>query len=263
MSTQAVQRPVHVVVLAAGRGSRMGPLGDDIPKWLLRVGERTIAEHQLEGIMLAREEAPSSIASVQVVTGHAADAIDDFLSKRPEHEATGLYNVDYARLNNWFSVLVALRALDDADGAVVIMNSDLFARADWFARFLIDSTRTSSESLIGVDLVRRLTDESMKVSVNRGSSDTLSEVGKSGIEDPVGEYVGLLMARGGVLEAFRKTLEGFVGRAESDNEWYERAVGLTAAQGTPWKIWPTPDSGWVEIDDDGDYATALQIAEEH
>ena len=36
--------PTHVIVLAAGKGSRLGALGAETPKWLLQVGEATIAE---------------------------------------------------------------------------------------------------------------------------------------------------------------------------------------------------------------------------
>src|SRR3954454_10439576 len=51
--------PVHVVVLAAGRGTRLGTLGDSTPKWLLRVRERTLADRQLEAIALAAEAVAS------------------------------------------------------------------------------------------------------------------------------------------------------------------------------------------------------------
>ena len=65
------------------------------------------------------------------------------------------------------------------------------------------------------------------------------------------------MARGAALAAFRETLEAFVGDRSEQDEWYERAVGLTAAAGTPWFVWPTPDSDWVEIDDDADYCASV------
>jgi choline kinase len=59
------------VILAAGRGSRLGALGDATPKSLLDVGGRTLADRHLEGLRLAR-----SVASVTVATGHPAQAIE-------------------------------------------------------------------------------------------------------------------------------------------------------------------------------------------
>ncbi len=46
---------------------------------------------------------------------------------------------------------------------MVVLNGDLFASADWIARFLVDAAAAADEALIAVDTGRRLTDESMKV----------------------------------------------------------------------------------------------------
>lgn len=247
----------HVVVLAAGRGSRLGRLGADTPKWLLDIGGRTIAERQLEAIAAVA----GPIGSVRVVTGHADDEIRRFLSRRLD-EVSVLFNPDYARLNNWYSVLLALRALgdEDPDARVAIINGDLFAAPAWIAAFLTESATTDAESLVGVDLSRELTDESMRVSASTGPPATIGAIGKVGVVDAAGEYVGLLMARGGVLAAFREALEHFVDDEGSRDEWYERAVALTAAKGAQWVVWPTPDGNWVEIDDDGDLDAAVGLA---
>ncbi len=212
-----------------------------------------LAERQLEAI----ERAGDSVASVRVVTGHAAAAIERFLAERPDGAAT-LHNVDYARLNNWYSVLLPLRAVEDPDARVVVINGDLFAETPVMAAFLEACAATEAEALIAVDLERPLTDESMKVEVR--PDGTLDRIGKVGIDDPVGEYVGMLMARGSALARLREALEGFVGRAEAVDEWYEGAVGRTAAAGVAWVVWPMPSGRWVEIDDDDDLAAAMELA---
>src|SRR3712207_3991689 len=115
---------IHVVVLAAGQGSRLGALGSSTPKWLLPVGGRTIADRQLEGIGLAA----SAVAGVHVVDGHAAAAIEDALRHRPEVVGV-IPNPEYAEINNWWSMLRALRELPD-DGAIVVLNADLLAEPE-------------------------------------------------------------------------------------------------------------------------------------
>ncbi len=212
-----------------------------------------LAERQLEAI----ERAGDGVASVRVVTGHAAEAIERFLAERPDGAAT-LHNVDYARLNNWYSVLLPLRAVEDPDARVVVINGDLFAETAVMAAFLEACAATEAEALIAVDLERPLTDESMKVEVR--PDGTLDRIGKLGIDDPVGEYVGMLMARGSALARLREALEGFVGRPEAVDEWYEGAVGSTAAAGVAWVVWPMPSGRWVEIDDDDDLAAAMELA---
>ena len=247
-----VTPPVHVVVLAAGRGSRLGALGSDTPKWLLRVGDRTLADRHLEGVA----RADGAVASVRVVTGHAAEAIDRELARRTETVAV-VPNPEFAELNNWWSLLRALRELPD-DGPVVVVNADLLADPAHVAAFLADARTGEADGLLAVDLEKVLTDESMKVEL--GPDETLTRIGKVGIEEPVGEYVGMLMARGPALHAVRARLEEFVGRPEAANEWYEGAVGRTAAEGVAWRVWPMPAGGWVEIDDDADFATAEELA---
>lgn len=247
----------HVIVLAAGRGSRLGPLGDETPKWLLEVGGRTIAERQLEGAAAAD--------SVSVVTGHAHSTIAGFLSRNGHSHVETVFNPEYETLNNWYSLLVGLRALEPAAGAdarVVVFNSDLYAEADWYAEFVESSATTTEESLIAVDVERRLTDESMKVAARNGGGPMplLDRIGKLDVADPVGEYVGMLMARGEVLSALTAMLASFEDDPEAANQWYEGAVGRTAAAGVPWNVWATPNSDWVEIDDDADYSTAERLA---
>ena len=241
----------HVVVLAAGRGSRLGALGGETPKWLLRVGGRTLADRQLAGIGLAAR----AVASTRVVTGHAAGAIERHVAAHAADVAL-VPNPEFAELNNWWSLLRALRELPD-EGPVAVINADLLLDADRIAEFITAVATAPAEALIAVDLERELTDESMKVS--RDGADALAEIGKVGVEAPVGEYIGMLAARGEALRALRDKLEGFVDRDESRDEWYERAVGLSAAAGVQWAIWPVPGGDWVEIDDEADLELAREL----
>lgn len=243
------QTPVHVVVLAAGRGSRLSA-GGTLPKWLLEVGGRTLAERQLEGVSRAR--AAGAVASAQVVVGHEGDAIEQALA-HSDPDVGVIRNEEFAELNNWWSLLRALRELPE-EGPVAVINADLLADPEHIAAFIEDAAQPESDALICVDLERPLTDESMKVS--RGPDGSLERIAKVGVDAPAGEYIGLLMARGDALRQVRAVLEGFVGRPAAANEWYEGAVGRTAAAGVEWRIWPMPSSAWVEIDDDADLDAA-------
>ncbi len=225
----------------------------------------TVAEHQLRAIAAAGQVAPGSLSSLRVVTGHGAHAIDDFLAENREHNVLPIHNPEYKALNNWYSLLLALRSVPVTDDTtVIVFNGDLLASEAWMTQFIVDSYQSASDALIAVDIQRELTDESMKVSAKPTGATTglfLGEIGKVGVNEPVGEYVGMLMARGACLRMLISSLESFGGSEKHANEWYERAVGLTAADGALWSIWPTPNSQWVEIDDDSDYATATLIVE--
>jgi choline kinase len=235
------------VILAAGRGSRLGALGDATPKWLLDVGGRTLADRHLEGLELAR-----SAASVTVATGHAAPAIERRLTAERGVRARTVHVPEYEELNNWWTLLRALRELPDRE-PVVVVNADLCAPPAAIAAFA-DAAGGRHDALLAVDVERPLTDEAMKVALD--PQGTLAAIGKAGVEAPVGEYVGMLMARADALTALREALEGFVGHPEHRDQWYEEAVNRCAAAGVPWRVWPMPAGGWVEIDDDTDLCAA-------
>ena len=61
----------RAVVLAAGRGARLGPLTEQKPKALIEVGGRPLINHVLEGIRSA------GIYEVVVVTGYLATSVED------------------------------------------------------------------------------------------------------------------------------------------------------------------------------------------
>ncbi|HHY85743.1 MAG TPA: nucleotidyltransferase family protein [Verrucomicrobia bacterium] len=62
---------MKAVILAAGKGTRMRELTQEIPKPLLRVHGKPILEHIVEGIVAA------GIRDVFIVTGFRAEAIED------------------------------------------------------------------------------------------------------------------------------------------------------------------------------------------
>lgn len=237
-------QPLDVVVLAAGRGSRLLQVGDDRPKWLLEVGGQTIADRQLAALRLVEQSHPGRVRGLTVVTGHAAEALESLALGTSQRL---LFNPDYLTFNNWYSVLRALRDLPGGGSRVVVMNGDLFAPPEWIAQFLRAAADTTEDALLAIDFDRHLTEESMKVSQDERGA--LATIGKHEFPDPVGEYVGLLMASGGVLDAMRAQLEAFAADPACANEWYEGAVGRTAAAGSRWHLWATPGSRWVEIDD--------------
>jgi dTDP-glucose pyrophosphorylase len=62
---------MKAVILAAGKGTRMGELTQELPKPMLRVQGRPILEHILEGLVAA------GIREVAIVTGWRADVIEN------------------------------------------------------------------------------------------------------------------------------------------------------------------------------------------
>ncbi len=256
---------VDVVVLAAGHGRRLGPLGGPGPKWLIEVGGAPIAERQLQAV----ERAFGADARVLVVVGHAADRVEDYCRRRADRSAlrpTLVHNPHHASRNNWYSLLVGLDALEEPREArpVVVLNSDLFAPAGWIASYLSTAAELGDvPGTLAVDVERPLTDEAMKVAA--GPADGLGRrwctaIGKVGLADPVGEYVGMAALAPPGLARVHDMLRQFTRDPARGDAWYEGAFqDLTAAK--PFlALWPTPSSAWVEIDDGDDLLAASRLA---
>src|SRR5579864_9421367 len=64
--------PMKAVILAAGKGTRMRELTNELPKPMLKVEGKPILEHILEGILAA------GIREVFIVTGFKAETIEDY-----------------------------------------------------------------------------------------------------------------------------------------------------------------------------------------
>ena len=106
------------VILAAGMAKRLRPLTDERPKCLLKVGERTLLQRTVDGMIAA------GIRELVVVTGYRANMIRDFLTETyPELTIHFIDNVDYQHNNNIFSLWLTRPYTDGRD--FLLMDSDI------------------------------------------------------------------------------------------------------------------------------------------
>ncbi len=106
---------ITAVILAAGRGVRMGARGKSSPKGLLGIGKRSFVEESVLSLRAA------GIYRVRLVTGHLAEAYRD----DPALKALGVefcHNPDFAGSGSLQSLLVGIKGLE---GPCLILESDL------------------------------------------------------------------------------------------------------------------------------------------
>lgn len=95
------------VVLAAGRGSRLGRIGDELPKALLPLNGRAVLSHQFD-------LAPPG-ARLVVVTGYRADQVEEYVRlAHPDLDVTFVKEVDWGR-GPGASLLMARPEVGDDD----------------------------------------------------------------------------------------------------------------------------------------------------
>jgi MurNAc alpha-1-phosphate uridylyltransferase len=113
---------MKAMILAAGRGERMRPLTDRVPKALLEAGGRPLVAHLIE--RLAR----SGYCEVVVNVSHLADMIERELGDGSRYGVRIIYSREAQPLETAGGIAFALPLLGDAPFLVV--NSDIYSDFD-------------------------------------------------------------------------------------------------------------------------------------
>lgn len=120
------------IILAAGRGTRLGELGGALPKCLLPIGNSTSLE------LYARAfDRAGTVDDAIVVGGYR---IDEVRRQLPSGFRL-IENPHYASTNSLTSLLLALECVDDQD--IVVVNADVVYHPDLLGRFLRHHRRTA------------------------------------------------------------------------------------------------------------------------
>lgn len=139
---------VPAIILAAGRGRRLGACTNDRPKCLLQVGERTLIEHQLEALESC------GLNRVFVVVGYNAAAVKAKLGSTVEY----VTNARHAETNSLYSLWLAR---EQARQGFVLLNADVLFDPEVLRR-LLDSSHPDALAVERRDHFGR---EEMKVSL--------------------------------------------------------------------------------------------------
>ena len=106
---------MRAIILAAGRGSRMKALTDEIPKCLIKLRGKSLLDWQLDALRTA------GIDEIAIVTGYRRDLL-------AEHELMEFYNTRWAETNMVSSLSCAAEWLGKSD--CIVTYSDIFYYAD-------------------------------------------------------------------------------------------------------------------------------------
>jgi choline kinase len=250
--------PLAVVILAAGRGSRLEASVGELPKWLAPVGARSIADWQLEGL----RRATRLWSRLLVVTGYRTERFDAAsLPTALGRPCELLHNPEWEGRNNWYTLRLALSRLasDAWDGSVCVLNSDLLVAPRVLERFLEAASR-ERRSLLAVDREAPRTDEQMKIALDPAGG-LVVDIGKGRLSaPPAGEYVGLAKIDARDVGRLARILDSFLEDSARANEWYEAAFLEAMRTGVAFGVFPVDPGRWIEVDDAGDLERARDLA---
>lgn len=111
------------MILAAGRGERMRPLTDSVPKALLEAGDRPLIHHIVE--RLAR----AGVRELVVNVSHLADQIEQRLGDGSGLGVRIVYSREDAPLETGGGIAYAMPLLGDAP--FIVVNSDVYCDYDY------------------------------------------------------------------------------------------------------------------------------------
>lgn len=239
MSNQSLK----IVILAAGKGSRLGDLTREIPKNLVEVSGRPIIDYQLDAL----RSSGISDDRIIVITGHANEAIRQAL---PLHIEC-FFNEYYAMYNNIYSVAIACDRVNDD---MLLINGDtLFAPA--ILRPLLD---VDQDATLVIDDQKSLGHEEMKTVYEGGRLVTIGKDLKPDI--CTGEYIGLLRFRSESLRKYRAAIQQMMNN-DGMQSWYEDALNLIADEINISMV-ATDGQPWIEIDTLNELEEANRMAHE-
>jgi len=231
---------MRAVILAAGRGSRLGALSEDRPKCLVELARKPLIQRQIAALR------GGGVSSIGIVRGYLGNVINI-------PDATYFENPRWAETNMVMSLAAAATWL--CSHTVVISYADIFYGRD----VVRDLAATSGDLVVAYDRswrslwARRFADPLSDAETFRtDASGNLIEIGRrtTRIEDIEGQYMGLLKF---TPQAWRAVEALLAGMDQKTRDAMDMTTLLRALLESGFPVRTVGISGqWGEIDSSGD-----------
>lgn len=233
---------MRALILAAGLGTRLAPLTNNVPKALVPVNGKPILFQQIDCLQSC------GVEEITVVAGYKADVLVEAASQKYGDSVRIINNRDYATTNNMYSAWMGSEEL--VGDSYLMMNADVY-----FDESVISSLlEFEASDAIVVDIDRWM-EESMKVTERGGRIVNISK------EIPPEQALGCSIdvykfgMDGG--KAFRGMCESWIEDRGILNKWSEVAL-CDALDLVEFKACPL-HGRWFEIDSLDDLAEAERL----
>ncbi len=240
------------LVLAAGRGTRLGFLTARLPKALLDVGPvRTILDLILSNLRTA------GITEVGIVVGFAAEAIAERREALEHTHGIAITLIPNDRGHTWNNAYSLWLATDWIVEDTMMVNGDT-VHPPAVEESLIRAVAVRDWHLaVAVDTVKPLGAEEMKVVLEADA--TIRRITKNvPPARAAGEYIGVSLIRTAGVPALRAALEA-AWRASPDH-YYEDGYQVYIDRGHAIGAVPIGTLDWIEVDTPADLARAREVA---
>jgi len=114
---------MRAMILAAGLGKRMQPLTADLPKPLLKVGDKTLIEHQVERLVAG------GVTGIVINHFYLGSMIEALLGNGSKYGTSISYSREAIRLETAGGIIKALPQLKD--DCFLVVNADIWTDFDF------------------------------------------------------------------------------------------------------------------------------------
>ena len=246
---------MKAIILTAGYGRRMRPLTDNNHKTLLKIGDETIIERIINGLV------ENNINDIVIVTGYLKEKLTKFLLKTfPKVNFTFVDNPDYETTNNIYSMALAFDNIE-IDQDIMLIESDLIYNAK-IIKQLIESPY---DNVALVDKYGAGMDGTV-VKINKGIITQVIpphlQSAKFDFSDKFKTLNIYKFSKEFASHEFKKLLT-YYAKVIDDNCYYELILGILIYMQQQ-KIHALEISGdnWAEVDDPNDLNSALYVFED-
>ena len=109
---------MRAMILAAGLGKRMKPLTENVPKPLLKIGDKTLIEHQIQRLVAG------GVTGIVINHFYLGSMIEELVGDGSRFGAEILYSKEAIRLETAGGIIKALPKLKD--DSFVVVNADIW-----------------------------------------------------------------------------------------------------------------------------------------
>lgn len=123
---------MRAMILAAGLGKRMQPLTANLPKPLLKVGDKTLIEHQIERLVAG------GVSAIVINHFYLGAMIQEALGDGSQYGINISYSKEAIRLETAGGIIKALPKLKD--DSFIVVNADVWTDFDFSRLKPVDGT---------------------------------------------------------------------------------------------------------------------------
>lgn len=232
---------MKALILAAGFGSRLAPITDEVPKSLVPVNGKPILFKQIDNLY------ENGITDITVISGYKANVMKKAIEKNyPEIKI--IESVDYASTNNMYSAYLGIR--DIGFGDLLMMNADVFYDASVITALLACPYNNAIVTDIGT-----YNEESMKVVEKDGRLIQISKAISK--EQALGSSIDVYKFDFNGIKALYEKAKEYIEDKKELKLWSEVALNDILAS-IEFKACPLVGR-WFEIDNFDDLSAAEKL----